>query len=164
MPQRDPRLLWETLMLEGFQAGLSWITVLRRRAALQQAFAGFDPQRVARFGEADVARLMGDAGIIRARAKIEATVTGARAWLAMREGGEDFASFLWNFVGGEPVVGGWQSESEVPSETELSRRVSHALRQRGFKFVGPVITYAFLQAAGLVCDHVATCFRARASS
>jgi len=161
VPQRDPRLLWETLMLEGFQAGLSWITILRRREAFRVAFAGFDPERVARFGEADIARLLADSAIIRSRAKIEATIGGARAWLAMREAGEEFGGFLWSFVGGEPVVGGWRHESELAAETELSRRLSRVLKQRGFKFVGPVITYAFLQAAGLVDDHVATCFRAR---
>ena len=146
-------------MLDGFQAGLSWITILRKREAFRAAFAGFDPERVARFGEEDVQRLLSDAGIVRSRAKIEAAISGAQAYLALQEGGEDFAGFVWAFTGGEPIRNAWATQAEVPAETPLSRELSRALRARGFRFVGPVITYAWMQACGLVDDHVATCFR-----
>lgn len=156
VPERDPRALWEKLMLDGFQAGLAWITVLRKREAFRAGFAGFDPEIVARFGEADVARLLGDAGIIRSRAKIEATISGARAFLAMRDAGEDFAAFCWSFTDGAPLVG---DGHHVPTSTPLSETVSRALKARGFKFVGPTIVYAWMQATGIVNDHAATCFR-----
>jgi DNA-3-methyladenine glycosylase I len=156
VPERDGRALWEKLMLDGFQAGLAWITVLRKREAFRAAFAGFDPERVARFGEADVVRLLGDAGIIRSRAKIEATIGGARAYLAMRDQGEDFAEFCWSFTGGRPLIGDGVT---LPAQTELSALVSKALKVRGFKFVGPTIVYAWMQATGIVDDHAAACFR-----
>ncbi|HEY0316401.1 MAG TPA: DNA-3-methyladenine glycosylase I [Sphingomonas sp.] len=159
VPERNGRALWEKLMLDGFQAGLAWITILRKREAFRNAFAGFDPEIVARFGEADVARLMGDAGIVRARAKIEATIGGARAYLAMRDQGEDFSDFCWGLVGGEPLMG---SGVTHPGPTPLSTEISKALKARGFKFVGPVIVYAWMQATGLVDDHAAECFRRRA--
>ena len=159
MPERDRRALWEKLVLDGFQAGLSWITILRKREAFRSAFAGFDPETVARFGEGDVQRLLGDAGIVRSRAKIEAAITGARAYLALLEGGGDFAHFVWGFSGGQPIRNAWKTQPEVPAETPLSRDLSNALRARGFRFVGPVITYAWMQACGLVDDHVVTCFR-----
>jgi DNA-3-methyladenine glycosylase I len=156
VPERDGRALWEKLMLDGFQAGLAWITVLRKRDAFRAAFAGFDPERVARFDEAEVARLLADSGIIRSRAKIEATIGGARAYLAMREAGEDFADFCWSFTGVEPLIG---DGITLPAQTDLSVTVSKALKGRGFKFVGPTIVYAWMQATGIVNDHAAGCFR-----
>jgi DNA-3-methyladenine glycosylase I len=156
VPERDPRALWEKLMLDGFQAGLAWITVLRKREAFRAGFAGFDPETVARFDEKDIARLLADAGIIRSRAKIEATIGGARAYLTMREACEDFADYCWGFVDGKPLVGDGYS---LPASTSLSERVSKDLKKRGFKFVGPTIVYAWMQATGLVNDHAHDCFR-----
>ena len=156
VPEHDARALWEKLVLDGFQAGLAWITVLRKRDAFRAAFAGFDPEAVARFGEADVARLLGDAGIIRSRAKIEATIGGARAWLAMRDAGEDFAAFCWQFTDGVPLVGDGLT---LPTKTPLSERVSRELKARGFTFVGPTIVHAWMEAVGIVNDHAAGCFR-----
>jgi len=155
-PERDSRALWEKLMLDGFQAGLAWITVLRKREAFRAAFQGFEPERVARFGEEDVRRLLGNAGIIRSRAKIEATIANARAYLAMREAGEDFADFCWSFTGGKVLRG---DGGPPPAKTELSEQLSKALKQRGFAFVGPTIVYAWMQAVGIVDDHVKGCFR-----
>lgn len=156
VPERDSRALWEKLQLDGFQAGLSWSTILKKREAFRELFAGFDPEKVARFGEADVERLLGDARIIRSRAKIEATIGNARAYLAMRERGEDFAAFVWGFVDGVPVRG---DGVHVPARTPLSEEMSKALKKRGFKFVGPVIVYAWMQACGIVDDHLNGCFR-----
>ena len=155
VPEFDSRALWELLMLEGFQAGLSWIVVLRKREAFRRAFAEFDPDVVARFGEKDVARLMGDAGIVRARAKIDATIRGAQIFLEMRESGVEFGDWAWGLVGGKPKRG----TGVVPAQTEVSERVSKELKKRGFKFVGPVIVYAWMQAAGMVNDHAKDCFR-----
>ncbi|WP_159996372.1 DNA-3-methyladenine glycosylase I [Roseomonas sp. 18066] len=155
VPLRDSRALWEMLMLEGFQAGLSWITILRRREGFRAAFRDFDPVAVAAFGPADVDRLMGDAGIIRARAKIEATIGNARAYLAMQAAGDDFGEFAWGFVDGVPLVGDGVA---LPAKTPLSEAMSVALKKRGFKFVGPVIVYAWMQAVGLVDDHAEDCF------
>jgi len=155
VPVRDSRMLWEMLMLEGFQAGLSWRTILLRREGFRAAFRDFVPETVAAFGPADVERLMADPGIIRARAKILATIGGARAYLAMREGGEDFSEFAWGFVGGKPIRGDGVA---LPAETPLSLEMSKALKARGYKFVGPVIVYAWMQAVGLVDDHARTCF------
>ena len=160
VPVRDSRLLWETLMLEGFQAGLAWIVILRKREAFRAAFAGFDPDRVARFGEVDVARLMADPGIVRSRAKIEATIRGARLFCDMRDRGEDFARYCWSFTDGDVVRGDGLS---LPARTELSETMSKDLKGRGFKFVGPTIVYAWLQAVGIVDDHQAGCFRRTAS-
>jgi len=154
--QRDPRMLWEMLMLEGFQAGLAWITVLRKREAFRQAFAGFDPAQVARFGPADVERLMQDAGIIRARAKIEATIAGARIYGEMTQRGENFSDFCWSFTDGK-IVRSDGRERIVTSP--LSERISQEMRRRGFKFVGPTIVYAWMQAVGIASDHDAGCFR-----
>lgn len=154
-PVRDSRMLWEMLMLEGFQAGLSWRTILYRREGFRAAFAGFVPERVAAFGDADIERLMGDAGIIRARAKIIATIGGARAYLAMQEKGEDFADFAWGFTGGAPIRG---DGITLAAQTPLSATISKALKARGFKFVGPVIVHAWMQAVGLVDDHAQACF------
>ena len=158
VPQRDSRTLWELLMLEGFQAGLSWITVLRKRDAFRKAFKGFDPAKVARFKEADVARLLQNPGIIRSRAKIEATIQAARIYLEMQKAGEDFAALLWNIAGGKPI----RTDGPVPAQTPLAVEMSKQLKKRGFKFVGPVIVYAFMQAAGMVNDHSPTCFRRNA--
>ena len=156
VPQRDSRTLWETLMLEGFQAGLSWSIILKRREAFREAFQGFDPEIVARFGPDDITRLIENAGIIRSRAKIEATIGGARAYLTMAEAGEEFSSFAWSFVDGKPI----QNETgDVPAKTPLSEEISAELKKRGFKFVGPVITYAWMQATGIVNDHISGCFR-----
>ncbi len=162
VPERDSRALWEKLVLDGFQAGLAWITILRKRDAFRAAFAGFDPDRVARFDASDVERLMGDAGIVRSRAKIGAAIGSARAYLRMRDQGEDFAGFCWRFVGGRPIQNTWRERGEVPAETPLAREISKALKARGFTFVGPVITYAWMQATGLVNDHVIPCFRHQA--
>jgi DNA-3-methyladenine glycosylase I len=158
VPVRDSRALWELLMLEGFQAGLAWIIVLRKRDAFRKAFKGFDPSKVARFREADVERMLQNPDIIRSRAKIEATIRAARIYLEMQKTGEDFATFLWDIVGGKPI----QNEGPIPAQTPLSVEMSKQLRQRGFKFVGPVIVYAFMQAAGMVNDHASTCFRRNA--
>jgi len=156
VPERDGRALWEKLQLDGFQAGLSWSTILKKRDAFREVFAGFDPEKVARFDASDVERLLGDARIIRSRAKIEATIGNARAYLAMRDAGEGFAAFCWSFVDGAPLKG---DGVHLPAKTELSEEVSKQLRKRGFKFVGPVIVYAWMQACGLVDDHLKGCFR-----
>jgi len=156
VPERDGRALWEKLQLDGFQAGLSWSTILKKRDAFREVFAGFDPEKVARFDASDVERLLGDARIIRSRAKIEATIGNARAYRAMRDSGEDFGDFCWSFVDGAPLKG---DGVHLPAKTELSEEVSKQLRKRGFKFVGPVIVYAWMQACGLVDDHLKGCFR-----
>lgn len=156
VPQRDGRMLWEMLMLEGFQAGLAWITVLRKREAFRRAFAGFDPALVARFTEADVLRLLADPGIIRARAKIEATIRGARLFCAMEERGEGFAAFCWSFTDGKVLRGDGRT---FPPSTPLSAAVSRELKRRGFGFAGPTIAQAWLQAVGIVDDHAEGCFR-----
>lgn len=161
VPQRDGRALWEMLMLEGFQAGLAWIVVLRKRDALRRAFARFDPKRVARFGAKDVARLLKDPGIIRSRAKIDATIRGARIYCEMTDRGEDFAEFCWSFTDGRVVKGDGR---HVPAETPLSARIAKELKRRGFKFVGPTIVYAWMQAVGIVNDHSRSCFRRTAVS
>ncbi len=160
IPVYDSRALWEQLMLEGFQAGLSWITILRKRDAFRKAFRDFDPKKVARFTEADVKRLLEDPGIVRSRAKIEATIAGARIYLEMEASGEDFSTYIWKMAGGKPIRNKWKSMSDVPAKTELSEEISKALKKRGFKFVGPVIVYAWMQACGIVDDHISDCFRA----
>jgi DNA-3-methyladenine glycosylase I len=157
VPQRDGRALWEMLMLEGFQAGLSWSVILRKRDAFRKAFKNFAPEKVARFTEADVARLMRDTGIVRSRAKIVATIGGARAYLAMRAAGEDFSVFVWDFVGGKPLP----RQGVRVTSTPLSEQISKVLKKKGFKFVGPVIVYAWMQAVGIVNDHARDCFRRR---
>ena len=157
VPERDPRMLWETLMLEGFQAGLSWAIILRKRESFREAFANFDPLKVAAFDDDDdIERLMADPGIVRARAKIIATIRGAQIFNDMQASGEDFANYCWSFTPGMPVEGvGHQTQSE------LSARISKDLKARGFKFVGPTIVYAWTQAVGLVNDHETVCFRRR---
>lgn len=159
VPERDSRALWEKLVLDGFQAGLAWITILRKRDAFRAAFKGFDPVRIARFGERDVERLLRDAGIVRSRAKIVATIGNARAYLAMQQAGEDFSDFVWGFVHGKPLVNKRRTARDVPAKTPLSEEISAALKKRGFKFVGPVIVYAWMQAVGIVDDHVVDCCR-----
>jgi DNA-3-methyladenine glycosylase I len=156
VPQRDSRALWEMLMLEGFQAGLSWAVVLRKREAFREAFVGFDPDAVAGFTSLDIDRLLTNPGIIRARAKIEATIGGARIFREMRERREDFAAFCWSFTDGQPVVSSGRS---FPVQTPLSERISKHLKRRGFKFDGPTIVYAWMQAVGIVNDHSRHCFR-----
>jgi DNA-3-methyladenine glycosylase I len=156
VPERDSRVLWETLMLDGFQAGLSWLTILRKRDAFRQAFKGFDPKAVARFGETDIKRLLKDPGIVRSRSKIEATIGNARAYLAMADAGEDFSTFVWKMAGGKPIR---NTGIDIPTKTPLSEQISAALKKRGFKFVGPVIVYAWMQATGIVNDHSVGCFR-----
>jgi len=160
VPEFDSRALWEKLMLDGFQAGLSWSTILRKREAFRKAFKGFDPRKVARFTEKDVSRLLEDPGIVRSRAKIEATINGARIYLAMQNDGEDFASFIWTLAGGKPIL----NSGPLPAKSPLSEEISKVLKKRGFKFVGPVIVYAWMQAAGIVNDHSADCFRRKAVS
>jgi DNA-3-methyladenine glycosylase I len=157
--ERDSRALWEALMLDGFQAGLAWITILRKRDAFREAFAQFDPEAVARFAARDVSRLMKDARIVRSQPKIEATIGNARAYLAMRAAGEDFSAFAWGRVGGKAIV---NDSGVVPAKTPLSEETSKALKKRGFKFVGPVAVYAWMQAKGLVNDHAKDCFRRKA--
>ena len=159
VPERDGRALWEKLQLDGMQAGLAWITILRKRDSLRAAFDGFDPEKVARYGERDMERLLGDPGVIRSRAKIEAAIGGARIFLDMRARGEDFSDYLWDFTGGAPVQNRWASMSDVPARTELSETIARDLKKRGFKFCGPVIVYAFMQAVGMVNDHLTTCPR-----
>jgi DNA-3-methyladenine glycosylase I len=159
VPEYDSRALWEKLVLDGFQAGLSWITILKKREAFRAAFAGFDPDRVARFGETDRARLLADPGIVRSPAKIDAAIDGARRYLSMREAGEDFSAFLWSFAGGRPIQNAWAAIGEVPAQTPQAQEMAKALKAKGFKFCGPVIVYAFMQAVGMVNDHVTTCPR-----
>ena len=158
-PEYDSRALWEKLVLDGFQAGLAWITILRKREAFRAAFDNFDPEKVAAYGAADRARLMADAGIVRSNAKIAAAISSAQIYLAMRDGGEDFSEFCWGFVDGKPVQTGCASIGDVPTQTPLAVEVSKALKARGFKFVGPVIVYAWMQAVGMVNDHLNCCFR-----
>jgi DNA-3-methyladenine glycosylase I len=159
VPERDGRALFEKLALDGFQAGLAWITILRKRDGFRKAFRGFEPEKVARFGERDVERLLADPGIVRHRGKIEATIGNARAYLDMAEKGIDFSDYLWSFVGGAPKVNRWGALSEVPAQTDESRAMSKALSGHGFRFVGPTIVYAFMQAVGMVNDHLVTCHR-----
>jgi DNA-3-methyladenine glycosylase I len=159
VPERDSRALWEKLVLDGFQAGLSWITILRKREAFRRAFEGFQPEVVARYGPADVARLLADPGIVRSRAKIEAAIGNARAYLTMAAAGEEFSAFAWELAGGAPVRSEWHSVGEIPAKSPRSEAISAALKQRGFKFAGPVIVYAWMQATGMVNDHVVGCFR-----
>jgi DNA-3-methyladenine glycosylase I len=155
VPNYDSRALWEMLMLEGFQAGLAWIIILRKRETFRKAFKNFDPKKVARFNEEDIQRLLADPGIVRARAKIEATIAGARIYLDMQKAGDDFSNFAWSFVDNKPI----QNTGPVPAQTPLSEQISKALKKRGFKFVGPTITYAWMQAVGMVNDHAPDCFR-----
>lgn len=158
-PEYDSRALWEKLVLDGFQAGLAWITILRKREAFRAAFDNFDPEKVARYGEAERARLMADPGIVRSNAKIDAAIGGAKIFLEMRERGEDFSQFCWSFVDGKPLQNAWTEVGQVPAQTPLAGEISKALKAKGYKFVGPVIVYAWMQATGLVNDHLTCCFR-----
>jgi DNA-3-methyladenine glycosylase I len=157
VPERDPRRLFEFVILEGAQAGLSWSTILNKRDGYRAAFAGFDPVRVAAFTDDDIARCLADPGIVRNRAKVNAAVGNAKAWLEL----DDPSAFLWDFVGGQPVPNRWASLAEVPVTTPAAEAMSKALRRRGFRFVGPTICYSLMQACGLVNDHVTACFRHR---
>jgi len=159
VPEYDDRALFEMLVLEGFQAGLSWIIVLRKRENFRRAFDGFDPAKIARYTPRRVEKLMQDAGIVRNRLKIEGTILSARAWLDAMERGPGFSKLLWDHVDGRPIVNRPRTLKEVPAETELSRRISKELAGRGFKFCGPTILYAFMQAVGMVNDHLVTCHR-----
>lgn len=162
-PEYDPERLYELLVLESFQAGLSWITILRKRDAFRRAFAGFEPAQVATYGEADIERLLADTAIVRHRGKIEAAIAGARAWLdveATFPGG--YAAFVWAAVDGKPKINRWRIASDVPASTPEAEWLSKRLRGCGFRFVGPTTTYSFMQAAGLVDDHLVSCFRSEA--
>ena len=159
VPEYDARALWEKLVLDGFQAGLAWITILRKREGIRDAFDGFDPEIVARYGEADIQRLLADARIIRSRAKINSAIKGAQIWLKMRDEGEDFSAWLWSFVDGQPIQNALSDYRDGPTQTPQSVAMAKALKARGFNFCGPVIVYAFMQAVGMVNDHQTTCFR-----
>ncbi len=159
VPVHDDRTHFEYLVLDAFQAGLSWATILRKREAFRRAFADFDPEEVARFGDGDVDRLLGDEGIVRNRQKIVASIGNARAFLEVREEFGSFDDYIWRFVDGDPVRKGWERQEEVPAATERSQGMSRDLKRRGFGFVGPTICYAYMQAAGLVNDHLVSCFR-----
>ncbi len=161
VPERDGRALWEKLILDGFQAGLSWITILKKRDNFRAAFQGFDPEIIAGWGEAEIERLLGDAGIVRHRGKIAATITNARAYLDMG-GAEAFSARIWGYVDGTPLVNRFSSLGEVPAATPLSTQVSKDLKKAGFRFCGPTIVYAWMQACGLVNDHLLTCPRHQA--
>ncbi len=160
-PVRDDRVLFEFLILEGAQAGLSWDTVLKKREHYRKVFDGFDPAKVARYGEKKKASLMGDAGIIRNRAKVEASVTNAKAFLAVQQEYGSFSKYVWGFVGGKPVQGRRKASGDIPTRTEVSDALSKDLKKRSFKFVGTTIMYAFMQATGMANDHLAQCFRHR---
>jgi DNA-3-methyladenine glycosylase I len=158
VPEHDSRALFEKLILDGFQAGLSWITILRKRENFRQAFASFEPAAIARFGPTQADALMRDTGIVRNRAKIDSTIASARAWLAIEER-EGFSAFLWSFVDGRPLQPHRRTRADVPAQTELSLRISKALKAEGFNFCGPTIVYAFMQAVGMTNDHLVGCFR-----
>ena len=159
VPERDDRALYEKLVLDGFQAGLSWITILRKRENFRRAFDGFQPEKIARYSPKKIERLMQDAGIVRNRMKIEGAVASARAWLDVMEKGPGFSALLWDFVGGQPKVNRFRTVKQVPAATAQSRAMSKELSARGFKFVGPTIVYAFMQATGMVNDHLVDCYR-----
>ena len=158
-PEHDDRVLFEFLILEGAQAGLSWLTILRKRENYCAAFDGFDPVKVAGYDRVKIESLLGDAGLVRNRAKIESAVTNARAFLAVQEEFGSFDRYVWSFVNGQPLVNSWKAIEEIPAQTAESRALSADLKKRGFKFVGPTIVYAFMQAVGLVNDHLEDCFR-----
>ncbi|MCJ2026652.1 DNA-3-methyladenine glycosylase I [Methylobacterium sp. J-067] len=159
VPEYESRALYEKLILDGFQAGLSWITILKRREGFRAAFDGFSPEIIARYTDADIARLMADTGIIRNRAKIVGTIAGARAWLRIEESGPGFSRFLWDFCDGRPIQANPHSRADIATETEVSRRIAKALKAEGFSFCGPTIIHAFMQAVGMVNDHLTGCHR-----
>lgn len=158
VPEYDSRALFEKLILDGFQAGLAWITILRKRDAFRAGFDGFDPERIAGYGEAEVNRLLADSGIVRHRGKIEATIKNAQAWIRLEEA-QGFDRFLWNFVDGVPLVNQFRTMAEVPAQTPLSKQVSKELKTAGFGFCGPTIVYAFMEAVGIINDHLIECPR-----
>ncbi|MHB9291585.1 putative DNA-3-methyladenine glycosylase I [Hollandina sp. SP2] len=158
-PLKDNQRLFEALILDGAQAGLSWITILKRRAAYRAAFDGMNPEKIARYREKDIERLMGNPGIIRNKRKIRSAIENARSYLAMMEGPVSFSQWLWNWVEGEPIVHHFKTQAEVPVATDLSQRISQELKNRGFSFVGPTILYAYMQAVGMVNDHLISCFK-----
>jgi DNA-3-methyladenine glycosylase I len=159
VPEYDDRALYEKLMLDGFQAGLSWITILRKRDNFRRAFDGFEPAKIARYTPRKVEALMADAGIVRNRAKIEGAILSAKAWLEIMEKGPGFSPLLWDFLDGKPKINRFRGKGQVPAETEISRKMSKELAARGVKFCGPTIVYAFMQAVGMVNDHIVTCHR-----
>jgi DNA-3-methyladenine glycosylase I len=161
VPVRDDRTLFEFLTLEGAQAGLSWLTILRKREAYRRAFAGFDPVEIASWGHEAVARLMADSGIVRNRLKIEAAIGNARAFLDVHRAFGSFADYIWGFVDGRPIQGSWRSMTDLPATTPLAETISRDLKLRGLRFVGPTIVYAHMQATGMVNDHLVDCFRHR---
>ena len=158
VPERDSQALWEKLILDGFQAGLSWITILKKRENFRAAFEGFAPDRIADWGEAKVERLLQNPGIVRHRGKIEATIQNARAWQEI-EAREGFDTFLWRYVDGRPLQNHWTCMADVPAHTDLSTQISKDLKKAGFRFCGPTIVYAFMQATGMVNDHLVSCYR-----
>ena len=159
VPEHDDRALYEKLVLDGFQAGLSWITILRKRDNFRRAFEGFKPEKITRYDKKKTAALMRDAGIVRNRQKIDGAVASARAWLDIMEKGPGFSDYLWDFVDGRPKINRFRARGQIPAETELSRKISKDLKARGFKFCGPTIVYAFMQAVGMVNDHLVKCHR-----
>lgn len=159
VPEHDDRALFEKLILDGAQAGLSWLTILKRREGYRRAFEGFDPERIARYGERDVERLLADPGIIRNRQKVRSAVGNARAFLDLVGETGSFSEYLWSFVDGAPVVNRYRRHADIPATTPVSERLSKDLKRRGFSFVGPTIVYAYMQAVGMVNDHVVDCFR-----
>jgi DNA-3-methyladenine glycosylase I len=159
VPEYDDRALYEKLMLDGFQAGLSWITILRKRDNFRRAFSNFQPEKIARYDKKKVASLMQDTGIVRNRMKVEGAVSSARVWLDMMEKGPGFSEYLWDFMDGKPKINHIRTKKQIPAETPLSQKISKDLKARGFKFVGPTIVYAFMQAVGMVNDHLVTCHR-----
>ena len=159
VPLKNSRKLFEFLVLDGAQAGLSWLTILRRRDGYREAFDGFDPEKMARYGEKDIARLLKDTRIIRNRLKIRSAIENAKAYCKMEDAGEKFGKWLWEKVDGKPIVNHWKTLEEIPASTELSEKISKELKKKGFSFVGPTIIYAFIQAAGLVNDHLVDCYR-----
>jgi DNA-3-methyladenine glycosylase I len=159
VPEYDDRALYEKLVLDGFQAGLSWITILRKRENFRKAFHGFDPEKIARYGKRDVARLLKNEGIIRSKAKINAAIKGAQLWLDIMEEPGGFRDFIWKHVDGKPKTNRFKTMKQVPAKTAMSEGLAKELKQRGFNFCGPVIVYAFAQAVGMVNDHVTTCYR-----
>ncbi|HXY89143.1 MAG TPA: DNA-3-methyladenine glycosylase I [Xanthobacteraceae bacterium] len=162
VPEHDDRALYEKLVLDGFQAGLSWITILRKRDNFRRAFSEFEPAKIARYDKKKIASLMKDAGIVRNKMKIDGAVHSARAWLDVMEKGPGFSAFLWDFTDGKPIVNRFRQRRQVPAETALSRKISKELKEKGFKFCGPTIVYAFMQAVGMVNDHIVDCHRHKA--
>ncbi|MBL1430788.1 MAG: DNA-3-methyladenine glycosylase I [Robiginitomaculum sp.] len=157
VPELQAQALWEKLVLDGMQAGLSWITILRKRETIRAAFANFNPEKVARFDDTDMDRLLSDKGIIRSKAKCQATIDGAKIFLNMRDAGADFSDYMWNFVDGQPIQSSWADYRDAPTKTDLSEKICKDLKSKGFKFCGPVIVYAFMQAVGMVNDHSTDC-------